>query len=148
MKVLENYCLLATRNKNSVERAMQSFSELLDKDQDYLPAVLGMSTGFMIEKSQVRSSMVVLVVVVVLYRSLVVNVHVLSTAIIIYCLMMNNTMLYYGITAQGAQPAEACGQDGGEPARRRRLREGQPAARQVLHRQGELVGSRDVSSSG
>lgn len=93
MKVLENYCLLATRNKNSVERAMQSFSELLDRDQDYLPAVLGMSTGFMIEKSQVRSSMVVLVVGVVLYRSLVVNAHVLSTAIIIYCLMMNNTLL-------------------------------------------------------
>lgn len=53
VRVLENYCGLATRNKASVERAMASFIELLDQDQDYLPAVLGMATGFMIEKNQV-----------------------------------------------------------------------------------------------
>jgi tetratricopeptide repeat protein 21B len=53
VQVLENYCGLATRNKASVERAMASFIAMLDKDQDYLPAVLGMSTGFMIEKNQV-----------------------------------------------------------------------------------------------
>ena len=29
------------------------FSELLEHDQDYLPAVLGMATGFMVEKAQV-----------------------------------------------------------------------------------------------
>ena len=29
-------------------------SELLEHDQDYLPAVLGMATGFMVEKAQVR----------------------------------------------------------------------------------------------
>jgi tetratricopeptide repeat protein 21B len=52
VRVLESYCQLATRNKMSVERAMQTFSEMLDQDQDYLPAVLGMATGFMIEKSQ------------------------------------------------------------------------------------------------
>jgi len=51
--VLENYCGLATRNKAAVDRAMQSFIEMLDQDQDYLPAVLGMATGFMIEKNQV-----------------------------------------------------------------------------------------------
>ncbi len=55
MKILENYCSLATRNKTGVDRAMQSLSEMLDRDQDYLPAVLGMATGFMIEKNQVRS---------------------------------------------------------------------------------------------
>lgn len=54
MRVLENYCGLATRNKAAVDRAMQSFIEMLDQDQDYLPAVLGMATGFMIEKNQVR----------------------------------------------------------------------------------------------
>jgi hypothetical protein len=37
----------------SVERAMQVFVDMLDSDQDYLPAVLGMATGFMIEKNQV-----------------------------------------------------------------------------------------------
>eukprot|EP01038_Epipyxis_sp_PR26KG_P004303 gene4303-6099_t len=52
VKILENYCFLATRSKNNVDRAMMSFSEMLDKDPDYLPAVLGMSTGFMIEKNQ------------------------------------------------------------------------------------------------
>jgi tetratricopeptide repeat protein 21B len=35
-----------------VDRAMKSFIEMLDEDQDYLPAVLGMATGFMIEKNQ------------------------------------------------------------------------------------------------
>lgn len=32
---------------------MQVFVDMLDSDQDYLPAVLGMATGFMIEKNQV-----------------------------------------------------------------------------------------------
>ena len=32
---------------------MQSFIEMLEENKDYLPAVLGMSTGFMIEKAQV-----------------------------------------------------------------------------------------------
>jgi len=52
VKVLENYAALATRQKMNVDRAMQSFVEMLDSDQDYLPAVLGMATGFMIEKNQ------------------------------------------------------------------------------------------------
>ena len=53
VKVLENYCALATRQKMHVERAMQSFGEILEGDPEYLPAVLGMATGFMIEKNQV-----------------------------------------------------------------------------------------------
>lgn len=52
VKVLENYCALATRQKIHVERAMQSFGEILEGDPEYLPAVLGMATGFMIEKNQ------------------------------------------------------------------------------------------------
>ena len=46
---MENYCSLSTRTKPNVDRAMKSFIEMLDEDQDYLPAVLGMATGFMIE---------------------------------------------------------------------------------------------------
>lgn len=49
---MENYCSLSTRTKPNVDRAMKSFIEMLDEDQDYLPAVLGMATGFMIEKNQ------------------------------------------------------------------------------------------------
>ena len=55
VQVLENYCSISTRNKMNVEKAMQSFSEMLEQDQDYLPAVLGMATGFMIEKNQVSA---------------------------------------------------------------------------------------------
>lgn len=51
VRVLECYCLLTTRNKVSVDRAMQTFAELLDANQEYLPAVLGMATGFMVEKN-------------------------------------------------------------------------------------------------
>lgn len=51
--VLENYCLLATRNKVAVDRAMASFAALLDANQEFLPAVLGMATGFMIERNPV-----------------------------------------------------------------------------------------------
>ena len=49
--VLENYYLLATRLKSNVEKAMQAFIAMLEEDQDYLPAVLGMATGFMVEKN-------------------------------------------------------------------------------------------------
>lgn len=51
--VLENYCLLATRQKPKFERAMNSFIDLLETDCEYLPAILGMATGFMIDKNQV-----------------------------------------------------------------------------------------------
>ena len=55
MRVLDAYCAMATRTKINVDRAMQSFVDMLDNDQDYLPAVLGMATGFMIEKNQVSA---------------------------------------------------------------------------------------------
>lgn len=50
--LLENYYLLATKQKGNVDKAMQSFIGMLEQDPDSLPAVLGMATGFMIEKSQ------------------------------------------------------------------------------------------------
>lgn len=52
-EVLENYYLLQTRNKANSDKAMQSFIAMLEHDNDYLPAVLGMATGFMMEKNQV-----------------------------------------------------------------------------------------------
>ena len=52
-KVLENYQLLASRIKSYSDKAMQSFIEMLEEEPDYLPAVLGMATGFMMEKNQV-----------------------------------------------------------------------------------------------
>ena len=50
LTVLKAYCSLATRQKSKVEEAMRTFVDLLEQDQDYLPAVLGMATGFMVEK--------------------------------------------------------------------------------------------------
>ena len=50
-RVLENYYLLGTRLKSNVEKVMQSFISMLETDPDYLPAVLGMATGFMVEKN-------------------------------------------------------------------------------------------------
>ncbi len=50
-QVLENYYLLATRIKSNIEKVMQSFIAMLEDDGDYLPAVLGMATGFMVEKN-------------------------------------------------------------------------------------------------
>eukprot|EP00602_Paraphysomonas_sp_CaronLab_P010909 CAMPEP_0185029768 /NCGR_PEP_ID=MMETSP1103-20130426/16260_1 /TAXON_ID=36769 /ORGANISM="Paraphysomonas bandaiensis, Strain Caron Lab Isolate" /LENGTH=1358 /DNA_ID=CAMNT_0027564631 /DNA_START=156 /DNA_END=4232 /DNA_ORIENTATION=- len=52
VQILENYTQLASKQKGNVDRAMQSFIDMLEEDKDYLPAVLGMATGFMIEKSQ------------------------------------------------------------------------------------------------
>lgn len=50
VKVLENYCLLATRNKGNVQQVLESFIEILEGDQDHLPAILGLATAYMIEK--------------------------------------------------------------------------------------------------
>ncbi|RYG69861.1 tetratricopeptide repeat protein [archaeon] len=52
MQVLESYCSMGSRNKLGIDRALQSFSDLLEQDPDYLPAVLGMATCFMINKDQ------------------------------------------------------------------------------------------------
>jgi tetratricopeptide repeat protein 21B len=52
LAVLQNYCSLATRQRIRIEHAMKSFITLLDDDIDYLPAVLGMATGFMVERNQ------------------------------------------------------------------------------------------------
>ena len=42
---------MGTRIKTNVEKVMQSFIAMLEDDPDYLPAVLGMATGFMVEKN-------------------------------------------------------------------------------------------------
>lgn len=52
VQILENYTLLSTKIKSNIDKAMQSFIDMLEADKDYLPAILGMSTGFMIERSQ------------------------------------------------------------------------------------------------
>lgn len=56
-KILENYYLLATKQKSNISKAMTSLITIFDKDQDYLPGVLALATGFMIEKNEVHDAM-------------------------------------------------------------------------------------------
>jgi hypothetical protein len=53
VQILQNYLWLCTKQKKNMDEAMASFIEMLEEDQNYLPAILGMATGFMVEKSQV-----------------------------------------------------------------------------------------------
>jgi tetratricopeptide repeat protein 21B len=53
--VLEAYTYLATRSKPKIDHAMQIFIDILEKEKDYLPALLGMSTTFMLEKSTTKA---------------------------------------------------------------------------------------------
>jgi len=55
IQVLEAYILLATRSKSKIDQAMQIFIDILEKEKDYLPALLGMSTTFMLEKSTTKA---------------------------------------------------------------------------------------------
>ena len=55
VKVLEAYICLATRSKSKIDQAMQIFIDILEKEKDYLPALLGMSTTFMLEKSTTKA---------------------------------------------------------------------------------------------
>lgn len=51
-RVLEAYAGLGSRNKVAVDRSSNAFADLLENDPEYLPAVLGMATCFMIGKDQ------------------------------------------------------------------------------------------------
>ena len=42
----ENLCLLTTRSKGHVQTVLESFIEMLEEDQDYLPAILGLATAY------------------------------------------------------------------------------------------------------
>eukprot|EP00656_Telonema_subtile_P017730 TRINITY_DN19551_c0_g1_i2.p1 TRINITY_DN19551_c0_g1~~TRINITY_DN19551_c0_g1_i2.p1 ORF type:complete len:733 (+),score=260.04 TRINITY_DN19551_c0_g1_i2:81-2279(+) len=50
VRVLEAYAMMATRDKAGVERAFKLLGAVLEEDQDNVPALLAMSTGFMMLK--------------------------------------------------------------------------------------------------
>lgn len=56
-ETLENFHLLATRQKANIDRAMASFLSMLEADKDHLPALLGVSTAFMFEKVRAMSGL-------------------------------------------------------------------------------------------
>lgn len=48
--VLQNYHLLASKTRGNIDRASQSFIEIIESDKDYLPALLGVSISFILKR--------------------------------------------------------------------------------------------------
>uniref|UniRef100_A0A6I8N4T4 Tetratricopeptide repeat protein 21B n=1 Tax=Ornithorhynchus anatinus TaxID=9258 RepID=A0A6I8N4T4_ORNAN len=55
LRIMENYCLMATKQKSNVERALNTFTEIATSEKDHVPALLGMATAFMILKQTPRA---------------------------------------------------------------------------------------------
>ena len=55
IRVLEGYNYLAGRSRANIDKAMQIFIYILEKEKDYLPALLGMSIAFMLEQSTTKA---------------------------------------------------------------------------------------------
>jgi tetratricopeptide repeat protein 21B len=56
VKVLEAYAVLAVRSKPMLDKAIQLFMELLESvDKDYVPALLGLATAYMLTKQQPKA---------------------------------------------------------------------------------------------
>jgi len=54
-RVLKAYAMMATRQKPGIERAFHILATLLEEDQDHVPALLAMSTGFMMLKQSPKA---------------------------------------------------------------------------------------------
>lgn len=55
LRIMENYCLMATKQKANVERALNTFTEVAAAEKDHMPALLGMATAYMILKQTPRA---------------------------------------------------------------------------------------------
>uniref|UniRef100_A0A8C6FXZ3 Tetratricopeptide repeat protein 21B n=1 Tax=Moschus moschiferus TaxID=68415 RepID=A0A8C6FXZ3_MOSMO len=55
LRIMENYCLMATKQKSNVEQALNTFSEIAASEKDHVPALLGMATAHMILKQTPRA---------------------------------------------------------------------------------------------
>ncbi|XP_069472384.1 tetratricopeptide repeat protein 21B [Ambystoma mexicanum] len=55
LRIMENYCLMATKQKSNVERALNTFTEVAAAEKDHIPALLGMATAYMILKQTPRA---------------------------------------------------------------------------------------------
>ncbi|XP_057279730.1 tetratricopeptide repeat protein 21B isoform X2 [Pezoporus wallicus] len=55
LRIMENYCLMATKEKSNVERALNTFTEIVVAEKDHVPALLGMATAYMILKQTPRA---------------------------------------------------------------------------------------------
>ncbi|XP_042302110.1 tetratricopeptide repeat protein 21B isoform X2 [Sceloporus undulatus] len=55
LRIMENYCLMATKQKSNVERALNAFTEVVVNEKDHVPALLGMAIAYMILKQTPRA---------------------------------------------------------------------------------------------
>ncbi|CAG5865561.1 unnamed protein product [Menidia menidia] len=55
LRILEHYCLLATKQKASIEKALAVFTEVANNEKDHVPALLAMATAYMMLKQTPRA---------------------------------------------------------------------------------------------
>uniref|UniRef100_A0A671XG33 Tetratricopeptide repeat domain 21B n=1 Tax=Sparus aurata TaxID=8175 RepID=A0A671XG33_SPAAU len=55
LRILENYCLLASKQKSNVEKALGVFTEIANNEKDHVPALLAMATAYMMLKQTPRA---------------------------------------------------------------------------------------------
>ncbi|XP_051938739.1 tetratricopeptide repeat protein 21B isoform X1 [Hippocampus zosterae] len=55
LRILENYCLLATKQKANIEKALAVFTEFATNEKDHVPALLAMATAYMMLKQTPRA---------------------------------------------------------------------------------------------
>ncbi|XP_072118143.1 tetratricopeptide repeat protein 21B [Mobula birostris] len=55
LRIMESCCLMATKQKANVERALNVFTEIATAEKDHIPALFGMATAYMILKQTPRA---------------------------------------------------------------------------------------------
>ncbi|XP_058478817.1 tetratricopeptide repeat protein 21B [Solea solea] len=55
LSILQNYCIMATKQKANVERALSIFTEIANNEKDHVPALLAMATAYMMLKQTPRA---------------------------------------------------------------------------------------------
>ncbi|XP_038145708.1 tetratricopeptide repeat protein 21B [Cyprinodon tularosa] len=55
LRILENYCLLSTKQKANIEKALNVFTEIANNEKDHVPALLAMATAYMMLKQTPRA---------------------------------------------------------------------------------------------
>ncbi|KAM9344194.1 tetratricopeptide repeat protein 21B isoform 2-T2 [Pholidichthys leucotaenia] len=55
LHILENYCLLATKQKANIEKALGVFMEIAKNEKDHVPALLAMATAYMMLKQSPKA---------------------------------------------------------------------------------------------
>uniref|UniRef100_A0A8C6SLI7 Tetratricopeptide repeat protein 21B n=1 Tax=Neogobius melanostomus TaxID=47308 RepID=A0A8C6SLI7_9GOBI len=55
LRILESYCLLATKQKANMEKALNVFTEIANNEKEHVPALLALATAYMMLKQTPRA---------------------------------------------------------------------------------------------